>query len=312
MRIVRFPLFGFMLLAIIGFTERTVLPAQIVNTYRVGVMAKSYDEKRAKAMEKFEEIIGKYMEEQAGIRLQLRALTYPDMMNTVQKGEVDFVWGYGLVTSMELGKRFSLIPIVAPALGEEKRSFFKRWIVASKDSVQGMADPKGKRVTYVGDEQWSFELLLLKIWAAEKLGVRDIHQYFDLRGKQPDEGFFIPASKRGAVYSLIIKEADLAVVHEFEYLTQEKLTPNAIRERTAIIPFPNAPEGFMEAPVFMKKGLNKNDIDHLIKALMEMSSNPEGKQILLSSKISGFVKVTDHDYDSVRALIAKRDVSGIK
>ncbi len=312
MRIARLLFFGSALLTLLGLPERTVFPARAVNTYTVGVMAKSYDEKRAKAMEKFEEIIGKYMEEQAGLRLHLRALTYPDLLRAVHNGEIDFVWGYGLVTSMEIGNRFPLIPFVAPALGEGKRSFFKRWIVTSKDSVQTIADPRGKRLTYVGDEQWSFELLLFKVWAAEKLGIRDIHQQFDLRGKQPDEGFFIPASKRGAVYSLIVKEADLAVVHEFEYATQEKLTPNAIRERTAILPFPNAPDGFMEAPVFMKKGLNQNDVDRLIKVLIEMPNNPEGKQILLSSKISGFVRVTNRDYDSVRALIAKRDALGIK
>ena len=103
-------------------------------------------------------------------------------------------------------------------------------------------------------------------------------------------------SKRGAIYSLIIKEADLAVAHEFEYITQEKLTPNAIRERTEILPFFNPPEGFMEAPVFVRRGLNQKDIDKLVKALMEMPNDPEGKQILISSKISGFVKVMDQDY----------------
>lgn len=292
--------------------HQTISFAQSLNTYTVGVMAKSYDEKRTKALEKFEEIIGKYMEERAEIKIRLKALTYPDLVKAIEKGEVDFIWGYGLVVSMELSQKFPIIPIVAPALGEERRSLFKRWIVMSKDTVQSTADFKGKRLTHVGDEQWSFELLLFKIWAAEKLGVKDIHQYFDLRGKQPDEGFFIPASKRGAIYSLIIKEADLAVAHEFEYITQEKLTPNAIRERTVILPFLNPSEGFMEAPVYIRKGLNKKDIDRLVKALMDMPNNPEGKQILLSSRISGFVKVADQDYQPVRALITKRDGLGIK
>jgi ABC-type phosphate/phosphonate transport system substrate-binding protein len=45
---------------------------------------------------------------------------------------------------------------------------------------------------------------------------------------------------------------------------------------------------------------------------MEMPNDPEGKQILLSSKISGFVKVTDQDYQPIRALIAKKEKLGIK
>ena len=85
-------------------------------------MAKSYDEKRAKALEKFEEIIGKYMEERAGIKIRLKALTYPDLIKAIEKGTVDFIWGYGLVVSMELVQKFPIIPIVAPTLGEERAS----------------------------------------------------------------------------------------------------------------------------------------------------------------------------------------------
>ena len=286
--------------------------AQTVPPYMLAVMAKSYDEKRAKALEKFEEIIVKYVEERGGLKIRLKALTYPDLVKAIEKGSVDLIWGYGLLVSMELGQRFPLVPIVAPTLGEEKRSLFNRWIVASKETAKGMGDLKGKRLVYVGDEQWSFDLLLFKVWAAEKLGVKDIRQFFDIKGTQPDEGFFIPASKRGAIYSLMIKEADLTVAHEFEYRTQEKLTPYAIRERTEILPLNSSPQGFMEAPAFIRKDLNRRDVDKLIKVMMEMPNDPEGKQILLSSKISGFVKVTEQDYRPVRAVIAKKEALGIK
>ena len=291
---------------------QTIALAQTLPSYTVGVMAKSYDEKRAKALEKFEEIIGKYMEERAGLKIRLKALTYPDLTKAIGKGTVDVIWGYGLVVSMELLDKLPLVPVVAPALGEERRALYKRMALSTKDSVRGLDDIKGKRLTHLGDEAWSFELLLFKVWVAEKMGIKDIRQIIDLRGKQPDEGFFIPAAKRGAIYSLIIREADLAVAHEFEYITQERLTPNAIRERTEILPFFPSTEGFMEAPVFVRKGLNQKDVDKLIKAMMEMPNDPEGEQILLSAKISGFVKVTDRDYQPIRALIAKKEKLGIK
>ena len=76
--------------------------AQTLPTYTAGVMTKSYDERRAKALEKFEEIIGKYIEERAGIKIRLKAFTYPDLAKAIEKGNVDFIWGYGLVVSMEL------------------------------------------------------------------------------------------------------------------------------------------------------------------------------------------------------------------
>ena len=281
-------------------------------TYTAGVMAKSYDEKRTRALEKFEEIIGRYLEERAEIKLRLKALTYPDLVKAIEKGNVDFIWGYGLVVSMELVRKFPLIPLVAPTIGEDRRTVYKRLVVSAKDSVHSKDDLKGKRLTHVGDEAWNFELLLLKIWLAEKLGIKDIHEYLDLRVKQPDEGFFIPASKRGAVYSLIIKEADLAVAHEFEYITQEKLTPHAIRERTEILPFFDHSEGFLEAPVFIRRGLNPKDMDRLVRALMEMPNDPEGKQILISSKISGFIKVREEDYQGVKALVLKKEKLGIQ
>ena len=283
-----------------------------VPTYTVGVMAKSYDEKRTKAMEKFEEIIGKYLEDRAGVKIRLKALTYPDLMKAIETGSVDFIWGYGLVVSMELAQKYSLIPLVAPTLGEEKRAAYRRFVVSAKNSVQKADDLKGKRLAHLGDEAWNFELLMLKIWVAEHLGVKDIRQLLDLKGKQPDEGFFIPASKRGSVYSLIIREADLAVAHEFEYITQERLTPHAVRERTEVLSFFNYPEGYLEAPVFIRRGTTLAGLDRLVRVLLEMPSDPEGKQILISSKISGFVRVTDQDYQGVRALVSKKDKLGIQ
>lgn len=310
-------LFGFILLALaihLG-SGPSLSFAQPVATYTAGVMTKSYDERRTKALEKFEEIIGKYIEERAGIRISLKAFTYPDLVKALEKGNVDFMWGYGLIVSMELSQRFSFLPMVSPTLGEDKRSLYRRLAVTSKEAAQGIGDLmgfKGKRVTYVGDEPWSFEILVFKVWAAEKFGIRDISQTFVLKGRDPDEGFFIPASKRGSIYSLFIKEADVAVAHEFEYITQEKLTPNAVRERVEILPLTHPSEEFMEAPLYVRKGVAKKDVDKLIKLLIEMPNDPEGKQILLSSKISGFAKVVDQDYRTVRALIAKREGLGIK
>jgi ABC-type phosphate/phosphonate transport system substrate-binding protein len=301
----------FLFIIAIGLCQKTI-SAQTLPSYTAGVMTKSYDEKRAKVLEKFEEIIGKYMEERTGIKIRLKALTYPDLFKAIEKGSVDFIWGYGLVVSTELSQKLPIIPILAPTLGEEKRAIYKRMVVSVKEGIQGPADLKGKRLTYLGDEPWSFELLLFKIWAAEKMGIKDIRQFFDLRGRQQDEGFFVPGSKRGSIYSLFVKEADLAVAHEFEYMIQQKLTPNAIRERTAILPFFNLPEGYIEAPVFIRKGLNQRDIHKMVKALIEMPDNPEGKQILISSKISSFVKVTDQDYQPVKTLITKKEGLGIK
>lgn len=289
--------------------------AQSISTYTAGVMTRSYDEKRTKTLEKFEEIISKYIEERGGIRVRLKAMTYPDLTQAIKKGEVDFVWGYGLVVSMELGQKFPVVPIVCPTLGEDRRSLFKRMAVSTKDFAQTMNDlrgVRGSRLIYIGDEQWSFDLLTFKVWAAERFGVKDVARLFSLKGREPAEGFFIPGVKRGAIYSLFIKEADLAIVHEFEYITQEKLTPHAIRERTEIVTTINSTGGFIEAPVFVRKGVNRKDTDLLVRVLMEMPNDPEGKQILLSSKISGFMKVADQDYQPVRDLIARREGLGIK
>ena len=306
-------LFGaFLLLWLGGFSPSL---AQSVPTYTAGVMMKSYDERRAKALEKFEEIIGKYIEDRAGFKIRLKALTYPDLAKALEKGSVDFVWGYGLIVSMELSQRFSLLPIITPTLGEDKRSVYKRLAVVAKDLAPHIVDFKGfkgKRLSYVGDEQWSFELLVFKVWAAEKFGVKDITQYLVLKGRDPDEGFFIPASKRGSIYTLFVREADIAVAHEFEYLTQEKLTPNAIRDRAEVISLTNPSEGFTEAPLFARKGLNKQDVDKLGKVMIEMPNDPEGRQILLSSKMSGFARVTLQDYQPVKAMIAKKESLGIK
>ncbi len=289
--------------------------AQSLPIYTAGVMTTSYDEKRTKALEKFEEIIGKYLEEKGKIKVRLKALTYPDLSKAIQRGEVDFVWGYGLVVSMELCQKFPLLPIACPTLGEERRNLFKRLVVSTMEFLKDFNDlreGKGGRLTYIGDEQWSFDLLIFKVWMAEKFGIKNVKKFFTLKGREISEGSGFPGVKRGAIYPLFINEADLAVVHEFEYITQEKLTPHAIRERTVMVPGINSAENFIEAPVFVRKGANKKDVDSLVRALLEMPNDPEGRQILLSSKISGFIKVGDQDYQPVRELIARRERLGVK
>ncbi len=54
---------------------------------------------------------------------------------------------------MELSQRFSLLPILTPTLGEDKRSLFKRLAVSTKDLAPSLGDFKGfkgKRLTYRG------------------------------------------------------------------------------------------------------------------------------------------------------------------
>lgn len=279
--------------------------------YLAGVMVKSYDEKRAKALEKFEEIIGKYIKERAHLILKLKALTYEDLSREIKNGRIDFIWGYGHIVSMELYEKYPIVPFIAPTLGEQKRPTFKRLLILSKGVKAKPESLRGKRLAFIGDEAWGFELLLLRLWFKEKLGVNDLSQFFTLRGLQSNEGFFIPGSRRGSVYSIIVGEADVAISHEFEYLTQEKLTPNAIKEKVEVASFFNSSEEFYEAPAFARKGLPPKDMEALIQTLLRMSEDPEGRQILISSKISGFVKVSDQDYRKIKDLIEQKKKYGL-
>lgn len=302
---------GFLILSLGSFLLVKIAFSESLPQYLAGVMVKSYDEKRAKALEKFEEIIGKYIAERAHLRLRLKALTYEDLSRELKNGRVDFIWGYGHVVSMELYEKFPIIPFIAPTLGEQRRPTFKRILVTSKEPIVTPETLKGKKLAFIGDEAWGFELLLLKIWLKEKWGVKNLNHLFTLRGVKSDEGFFIPGSRRGSIYSLIVGEAEVAISHEFEYITQERLTPNAIKEKVQLAPFFNSSEEFYEAPAFVRKGLPQKDLGSLIDVLLKMPEDPEGKQILISSKISGFVKVRDQDYQRIKEILEKKRKYGI-
>jgi hypothetical protein len=55
--------------------SQTVPPVDPNASYTVAVMTKSYDERRTKALEKFEEILVKYVEERSKLKIRLKALT---------------------------------------------------------------------------------------------------------------------------------------------------------------------------------------------------------------------------------------------
>lgn len=307
----RFMLIAIFLSLLMGSYPLNEASPESLPQYVAGVMVKSYDEKRAKTLEKFEEIIGKYMEEKAHIKLRLKAMTYEDLLRESANGTVDFIWGYGHIVSMELLEKLPIVPFIAPTLGVQRRPTFGRLLLTSSREITTPEALRGKRLTFIGDEAWSLEIFLLKLWLREKLGLKDLNQFITLKELKSDEGFFIPGSRRGSIYSILIGEADAAIAHEFEYIIQEKLTPNAIKEKAHVAPFFNTSEQYFEAPAFARKGLPPKDVEALIQALLKMSEDPEGQQILISSKISGFVRVKEQDYKSIKEIIERKRKHGI-
>ncbi len=188
------------------------------------------------------------------------------------------------VIYVQLKKDVHLEPL---ALSAEPKAGtqFRGIIIARKDSkIEAVQDLKGKKLMFVEKDSaagYMFQMLLLK-----KAGL-DIKKDFVLLPFAKKHDNVTMAIFNGAAEAGGIREDDLEKMKDKVDLSQIKIVGYT--------------EYFPNWPVFAVPGMNKETVAKIKTALLKLNpSNPRSEKVLGTAKLSGFVPVSDKDYDKVR------------
>jgi phosphonate transport system substrate-binding protein len=207
--------------------------------------------------------------------------------NMVKAGQADIVFSNPLVY-VELRKAANLAPL---ALSSEPKSGtrFRGIIIARKDSgIEKLQDLKGKKLSFVDKDSaagYIFQMLLLS-----KAGL-DVKKDF----------VQLPFAKKhdNVTMAVFNKAADAGGIREDDL---DKMKDKVDLSQLKIVGYTDY---FPNWPVFATPKLNKAAAAKIQAALLKLKPNdPQSDAVLGAARLTGFVPVSDKDYDNLRKAAA--------
>jgi phosphonate transport system substrate-binding protein len=207
--------------------------------------------------------------------------------NMVKAGQVDIAFANPLIY-VELRKAASLEPL---ALSSEPKSGtrFRGIIIARKDSgIEKLQDLKGRKLIFVDKDSaagYIFQMLLLS-----KAGL-DVKKDF----------VQLPFAKKhdNVTMAVFNKAADAGGIREDDL---DKMKDKVDLSQLKIVGYTDY---FPNWPVFASPKLNKATAAKIQAALLKLKPNdPQSDAVLGAARLTGFVPVSDKDYDNLRKAAA--------
>ncbi len=201
----------------------------------------------------------------------------------VKNGQVDIGFSNPLIY-VQIKKDVNVDPL---ALASEKKGGikFRGIIIARKDSgIEKVQDLKGKKLIFV--ERDSAAGYIFQMLTLSKAGI-DVKKDFTL----------LPFAKKhdNVAMAVFNKAADAGGIREDDL---EKMKDKVDLDQIRIVAYTDY---FPNWPLFSAPKLKKTTADKIRTALLKLKPNEaESEKILDAAKLTGFVSVSDKDYDQLR------------
>jgi phosphonate transport system substrate-binding protein len=188
---------------------------------------------------------------------------------------------------VQLKKKSAITPITPLALSSEPKhgSRFRGIIIARKDSsITGVQDLRGKKLSFVDKDSaagYVFQMLLLS-----KAGL-DVHKDIVL----------LPFAKKhdNVTMAVFSRAADAGGIREDDL---DKMKDKVDLSQIRIVGYT---EYFPNWPLFASSSLDKAIEAKIRTALLKLKpGHPQSRTVLDAARLSGFVPVSDRDYDELR------------
>jgi phosphonate transport system substrate-binding protein len=228
--------------------------------------------------------LAEYLTKETGEKVSIVVTKdFASYKDAVQAGQFDIGFSNPVIY-VQLKQSTNLVPL---ALSAEKKAGtrFRGVIIARKDSgIEKPRDLKGKKMVFVDEDSaagYIFQMLLLS-----KAGM-DVNKDF----------IRLPFAKKHDNVTLAVfnKAADAGGIREDDLdKMKDKVDLSAIRIVAYTDYFPNW-------PVYAAPKLNKNTAEKIRVALMKLKPNDAGSDTIVgAANLTGFVPVSDKDYDLLR------------
>jgi phosphonate transport system substrate-binding protein len=189
---------------------------------------------------------------------------------------------FGSFTGAMAIQKLGLVPIARP-VNLDGASTYHAHVYTKKDSgIKSVKDMKGKKMAFVEKATtagYIFPLAYLK-----ENGVDNIDTFFS--------EYFFAGSHDASLGAVLDGKADIGASKNtvFEWVREQD--PRVDQEIVILAESPKVPSNGL----LVRKGLDGGIIDKLKKALLNLDTTPEGKEVLKKFRAQKFIETTVEDY----------------
>jgi phosphonate transport system substrate-binding protein len=228
------------------------------------------------------EPLGKYIEKKTGTKIKFTILSrYGNIIESFHRKKMDGAF-WGSFTGAMAIKKLGIQPIARP-INLDGTSTYQGYIMVHKDSgIKNINDMKGKSVAFV--EKATTAGYIFPMAYFKENGIEDIDKYFS--------EYYFTGSHDAAIHALLNKKVDIACAKNtiYEILARED---SRIKDKLVIIArSPDVPSNGLG----LRKEIAYGVKEELRSALLNMHTDPEGKEVLEEFGVKRFINTSKDDY----------------
>lgn len=237
----------------------------------------------------------RYIEKHSGLKTELRfARSYDEIRSMIETGGVDFAYVCG-ATFVELDQS-SAAGILAVPLSHGKAEYYSLMIVRKEGEIKKLADLKNKIFAFSDPKSNSGTIvpaynIIMEGYCPKNFFKRMVFTY--------DHGESIRAVLEGFADAASV---DSLVYESFALRYPDKAAQLKIIEKFGPYPI---------TPIVYRRELGGTKTKALLRAIENMSKNPEGKNILKKLSVERFVAEPIPDYAPIEKMMRYVKKSGI-
>ncbi|RJR16425.1 MAG: phosphate/phosphite/phosphonate ABC transporter substrate-binding protein [Nitrospiraceae bacterium] len=246
-----------------------------------------------KQMKKYKPL-GEYIEKKTDIRIKFTVLSrYGNIIDSFEKKKMDGAF-WGSFTGAMAIKELGIQPIARP-VNPDGNSTYKGYIFVHKYSVIDSVDRMRHSVIAFVDKATTAGYVFPVAYLREH-GVTDIKSFF--------KEHYFTGSHDAAIYAVLNKEAEIGCAKNSIFDMLALNDPRIKEDLKIIATSPAVPSNGLA----MRKDIATDIKKKLKKVLLEMDTDPEGKEVLKQYGAIKFVDTTEADYAPVFDLARKAGI----
>ncbi len=235
--------------------------------------------------------LGDYLGKKLGIKVRFTILSrYGDIIDRFRTKNLDGAF-LGALTSVIAMDRLNLEPITRPVLMDGSSSV-EGWIIVRKDSkIRNIKDMKNKTIAFV--DRATLTGFLFAIAYLREHGIESPLNYF--------REYYFTGSHASSLLSVLDGKADIGVAKDTivrERMANDPMIEEEIMVIARSIKLPNT-------TLCIRNDMNKKLKDEILRILLEMEKDSEGRNILNKMGATRFIRALNDDFRPVYTLLNK-------
>jgi phosphonate transport system substrate-binding protein len=226
-----------------------------------------------------------YLAEKAGIRIELKIITrYGNIIDNFKAERLEGAF-LGSFTGALAIRKLEVEPLARPELADGTSTYYGMVFVRKDSGINTAADMKGKRFAFV--DKATTAGWLLPLYFFHESGIKNYCAWF--------REWYFTGTHEGAIYDVLDRRADVGAAKNTVF---DRLAEGDERIKSELQILTTSPR-VSENAFVVRRGMEENLRMALKNALLQMSQDPKGRQVLQEFGAVRFIETTIDDYAPV-------------